>query len=1368
MNKKDLDKLRRNQTMSDIIKHSKKILSATLTVSTIVWAVGLFAFVPQVDARAGDLVKQTGDPAVYLVDADGVTIHPFPHYNVYNSWGYPANFGTVLTTNLSGFTVGNDVEFRDGSLIRALETPAVYAVSGKVLRPIVSAEVFETLGYNYDNITWLPQSFLDKYGTTGTMLESTTLHPNGTLVKYASSSTVYLIQDGAKRAFSSASVIASNGYAGTPVITIPSSETYADGSSIVVTEEAIMVPTGVGTAPAVGTVPGTETPVGSGLTVSLASDTPAASTVIADSTAGGNDGAQAFIPFIKVALTAGSDGAVKVTNMSFKRAGISADSDISAFYLYEGDELADNLLSASTSFSSGVATFNAPAGLITIPAGQTKYVMLRADLADDVGSGNTIVFSLASASSITTDGAAVSGSFPMNGNTMSTATTATLGSITIANVSPAAASSVDPGTLGHELWRFSLVAADQDMEIRYLKFSMTGSASSSDVDNFKLQVVGTDIATVATMNANDELVFNFATPYLIEKGQTKNVSLIGDVNGGSNRTIHFQLQEMYHANVFDTEYNVYTKINLADSWTIIESNSSTTNTTVNAGTLTVSKSTNSPTGNVAAGDTNVVLARFDFKANGEDVKISSLVVATTAALAGVNDVRVFFDGSQVGSTADSTAALDYASFTFGTSMTIPAGETKVVEIRSDIKNAAAANLTAGDSIAATLNAGSSNARALASSTSISTPSIAGNTLTVQSGTLVTAENTSVIDASITNPSGVKGDTGVLIGSFTLTAGSGEGVTITQITMKDDADGSTTGSSLADVFQNLRLESGGPADASGNYAAGTAIGTTKGSLTDTAATTYNFNPSPSIKLSASQQIVVNVYADVLNSVAGLDLTNINVDTTGVIYPSVVTATGTSTSADASDSNGTNAGLQNVYIASSGSLIVENVASSSQTKARIVNAGATDVELYKFKLTALIEDIEITRFIITDTIVSSAYGATTSVGKPTSTLYNFKLYDGTTEIGGGAKMIGGTATSTPTNGGYIDFTLGTAYTVSAGAEKTITLKGSVQNWSGMSSGSTHVFSLQGTASSGAVSGPLEDNSTYAVVARGTGSSTVVSGPSTDQNGTAVTARRAYPLVQRLALPTTTLSSSGQHTVAKFTVTAVGGEVRLKKMAFDIAWTDTTTSTLMKLNNFKLYRNAIQMSNSAVSGTGEFVIYDGLGTADTNQLSGGTDGYLQMDSTFHPTEGTSTSTRAVLVFGAHADYDAAGDTGSGEEVISSGATITYEIRADVTNAHQGASTDADTITVTLLGDDGETQPLTANLIVNSDSSKNQFGVVTIGTTQTDDYNFIWSDYSENTNSHTHTIPSTGTGWTHGYQVPSTSEATSFIPLDNWTLQK
>ena len=165
--------------MSDLIKHSKKALSYVLTVTTMVWSIGLFAIPVATQAAAGDLVKTPGNPAVYLVDADGVTIHPFPHANVYTSWGFPANFSSVISTDISGFKVGNDVEFRDGSLVRTLENPAVYFKSAGKLLPVVSANVFETLGYNYNNITWLPASFIDKY-TKGATLTSTTTHPDGT------------------------------------------------------------------------------------------------------------------------------------------------------------------------------------------------------------------------------------------------------------------------------------------------------------------------------------------------------------------------------------------------------------------------------------------------------------------------------------------------------------------------------------------------------------------------------------------------------------------------------------------------------------------------------------------------------------------------------------------------------------------------------------------------------------------------------------------------------------------------------------------------------------------------------------------------------------------------------------------------------------------------------------------------------------------------------------------------------------------------------------------------------------------------------------------------------------------------------------
>ena len=778
------------------------------------------------------------------------------------------------------------------------------------------------------------------------------------------------------------------------------------------------------------------------------------------------------------------------------------------------------------------------------------------------------------------------------------------------------------------------------------------------------------------------------------------------------------------------------------------------------GTLAISKCSDSPTGNVVASASGTTLVKFCLTAANEDIRISSLpILSTIATGSDIDNAKVYFDGAQVGSTADLTDAAA-VTFNFGMSVVVPAGQTKVLEVKGDIKNASGVNHVNGDIILITLNAGSSNASALSSTTTISTGSVAGNNLTVVVSALSLSKNSSVVDASASTPTGMLGQQNVRIGSFVATAGSAEAVTITQITMTDDV-GATTGSSLADTFFNLRLQSAGPADANGNYAAGAAIGQTIGTLTDIAGTTYNFTPSPALKLNKSQQIVIDVYADVLSSASTTQLNTVNNDTNGIIYPSTVTATGNDTS---SSVNGTmNVGLQNVYIAPGGTLTVENVPSSTQVKSNIVYENQADVELYKFKMTALTEAIDITRFIISDTIAAGTLGATVANGTPTSTIFNFKLYDGATLIAGPRSL---TITATPTLGGYIDFNLGSSspYRVNSGVEKVLTLKGTISSWPSISSGSTHTFSLN--------TNPLEDGSTRAVTARGVGSSTTLNGPTTGVSGNTIAVRRAYPVVERLALTSTTLAggSTSQKQVANFKVTAVGGQVRLKKLTFDVSLTDTTTSTAMALSNFKLYRNGSLM------GSTEYSIFDGTGTAAADALSPGGSATLSTvtlaGGASNGNAANSTSTRVVVLMGTQiTDELGTAGTGGSEEVIASGSSNTYEIKADVANAHSGASTDTDSITVQLLGDNAQTAHLTGDLISPSGSVTSvmyRYGVVSLDAST--NYNFIWSDYSASANEHKATYFPAGTGkdWTHGYQVPSSTGQSSYIPLDSWVVSK
>ena len=103
---------------------------------------------------------------------------------------------------------------------------------------------------------------------------------------------------------------------------------------------------------------------------------------------------------------------------------------------------------------------------------------------------------------------------------------------------------------------------------------------------------------------------------------------------------------------------------------------------------------------------------------------------------------------------------------------------------------------------------------------------------------------------------------------------------------------------------------------------------------------------------------------------------------------------------------------------------------------------------------------------------------------------------------------------------------------------------------------------------------------------------------------------------------------------------------------------------------------------------------------------------------------------------------------------------------NAHQGASTDTDNISVTLLGDNDQELPWTGQL------QTHPVGVVTVRPDANS--NFIWSDYSADTGLHDSRVPGnpSGTGWpydwTDGLLVPADPRGDTFLPLDSWNLSK
>lgn len=972
----------------------KKALSWGVVATTIAWSMGVATVAAPLVANAavtmpaGSLVKGSLK-AVYYVGTDGKR-HAFPDAKVYMSW-YPDFSGvtTISDSDLGSIPLsGINVVHRSGAYLVKINTvPTVYAIEpGGVLRGISSEAVASALwGSGWaTRVRDVDDSVFGNY-TLGADITSNT-YPTGSLVKTASSPDIYYIDGTSKRKVTADGFTANRFRMEFVVTTSLDLSVYTNGTDVSVGETQIndTAQLGGGGSGTVGT--------GSGLTLAAASDNPVAVTIVDDFT--GNTGGQALIPFLKLHFTASADGAAVVSGLKVRRGGITADSNIGEAYLYDGSDLATQL-GRSTTISSGIITFS---GLsISVPAGGSKDVMVRANLATPSASDSSKTISMSvEAADVTMAGSTVVSGSAM-GNTMTISSVTDLGQAQFLNVTPTANNTVDPGQTGYELWRFKVTAADQDMIVKRVIFTQIGSVQDNALQNFKLMDGTTQLGSTVALMTSSKVSFDLSGMtnggYKITNGQVKQLALVGDIIAGSGRTYRFSIQERTDAVVWDSNYQVYTvpAKGTTNAWAVVQPNDGATpevavSTTVNSGRLTISNATDSPSTNVPAGATAVTLAKWVFTAAGEDVKVDNLTAycASNDNAAILKNVKLVLDGAQVGTT-DSTQTCDGVaasgnSYTFGNSFVIPAGSTKTLSYVADLTDA---TIAADDTILASLKQGSSNAQGTVTLTSITTSAGTGRTVTVKSGALVTSMDASFSDRTAANPTGVLGAQGVKIGQFVVTGG-GEAASVTQIVLTDDVAGA--GSTLADTFQNLKLWK---VNADGTL---TQFGNTVGSLTDTDGTTYTFTPSTATTIAAGATQVFQITADIQSS--GTVVTN-----DSIIYPSKVSATGVTTGTDVSDGDGV-VTLQLAWIVTNGNLSVYPD-SATPVRSTLV-LGSTVNELARFKFDANVnEDINITKIVVSDVMTPNVAGAAMAA---TGTLRNLKLINVATGV-----QYGGTIAS-----------------------------------------------------------------------------------------------------------------------------------------------------------------------------------------------------------------------------------------------------------------------------------------------------------------------------------------------------------------------
>ncbi len=954
-------------------KLGTKILNSVVTLAVTVVFSGLNLLAPVAANAAvcptlnpGDMIKVTGKPAIYVVN-NNLQVQYFPSGYVFKSWR--PTYGGYTSVSMACFDSLNlptnppyGVNFAPGSyVIKRPSSDQLYVVEPGNVKAKITTEAAKALYGNFFQPQVINDEFWPNYPVLGN--DVTEAKPFPGFLFSNKGTTWYMDVDGKARQVTATGLTA-NGFQTAFVHPVADAVVAGlqTGATIDAEVKSITDKTQSGgvAAPSNPSNPSNPSTPGGSLSVSLSSDNPFAATVVSDS---GTNGAQAMVPVLKLNFSADNSGDVKVTTLSLKRAGVSADTDIANMYLYDD---AGVRLAGNPSVANNIISFTNSSGLFTVTKGTTKSVKVLLDLKNAVSAGKTFQFVVADAASVTSNATgSVGGTFPLTGNVFTTASVTDLGKLTVSSVSPSSNTTVDPGTTGYEIWRLQAVSSNQDIEVRKLVFTIVGSINVGDIQNISLWDGSKQLgATVVDMAADKTVTFDLAAaPYVITKGQTKTLSLKADIKGGTNRSFRASLQNGSDVVSYDKNYNVYLKTNGTDSFSIVQPNTAGTavNISVNTGTLTQTLAADSPTGNIALNATGVTLARFAWQANGEDIKVSSLNVSSTISSSRtLTNVRLMVNDNQVGTTISTLTGNGVSNSgwgTFGNSFIIKAGTTAKVEVRADLTGSAALN----DTVVVGLPAGSSNAQGVVSLSSLSTSEKNANTLTVKSGTVSVSLDTSFGNKTASNPNGTINASGAKVGSFIITSGAGEFVKVSGITLTETAsnNGSTC---VGSYMQNLTLKD----------AAGKTLGTAYANPSATCSSANSFNFTfPEVTIEKGAQYVVGVYADLKAAFSTAATSLIKVD--------AVTATGGDTNGTASVS-GQALALQYNYISTAGNF---TVATDSNTPvSRNLLMGAVDQELGRFNITAsTTEAINITELVLSNRVSSAATG----------TLRNVRLYD-----------------------------------------------------------------------------------------------------------------------------------------------------------------------------------------------------------------------------------------------------------------------------------------------------------------------------------------------------------------------------------------
>ncbi len=804
---------------------AKKIFAVGVAASTVLMSLAPFA--AQAASHAEGTNVKASDGTVSMII--GGQRRPYTSAGAFLSYGFNS-WSSVVDANADDLAlpVGSFIPPQDGKIIcsdRGADKGTCYLVTGGQKAGFTSAAVFTGLGFSFarsqmGDVSWM---------TSTTNIDNTTAaHRAGVLVN--NNGTVYLVGATGLLGIPDIATFNSWGYSFSDVVVANAADKAMSQTGVMAARTAGQLSptalTGSGSGSGSGSV------VSGNVSAMLASDTPAANTVITTPVASPQPAGQSVADLAHFAFS----GSGTVTQVVLNRIGISADTVLSNVYLYVNN----NKVTDAASFSNGVLTFNNPAGIFTV-SGNT-VVSVRADIAGGVGSGQTIGVQLSSYTVANGTPATVS----LSGNLMTVASVSDMATFTLTAVpTPSATGNVTAGTMNQSLWSGNFNVGTRKVNLKYVAFKQVGSVPVGSLQNMKLYVAGSPVGSpVATLDSTNNVVFDMSgSPVTLNTG-SQTIELRGDVIKGSSFNYTFRIQTSSDIVAVDTNYGVNLPVALSGGAVLP---ATTAAQTISQGSTSTQQDASFTQTQVVKNSSNVTLGQWTMKAYGEDVKVQTMNVVvnyfdstgaatTTTATEGFNNLGIYVNGGMVGSSQTTVAQTGTThTKTYGTTnlFTIPAGTTVTIAVKGDMA------LDSGTKVASVRADIVTPANSMQGVTSYQTFPTNPATFQGVSQSVVTSSITLAKNGSLANGTLSTNVAKQKIGSYTVQASSADGVRVSSLTVAISGTLGTT--NLANLY----------------------IQTPSGSATPV-------NPQPSNNFSvdftvaANQAATVDVYADVTNA------------------------------------------------------------------------------------------------------------------------------------------------------------------------------------------------------------------------------------------------------------------------------------------------------------------------------------------------------------------------------------------------------------------------------------------------------------------------------------------------------------------------